>query len=172
MESLKDAYYNPKTGRRSAYKLYVKLKKKIPLSTIKAFLKHQEVYQQMTGRKRKINYRPVQVYSSDDEWQADLIDLSKFSQWNKGMKYLLCVIDDFSRKAWVVPMKQKSDSIAAVKAVLQKEKPILIQTGNGTEFVNSNFQKLLKDSKVQYATVQAGDHNRQSIVERFNRTIE
>jgi transposase InsO family protein len=172
MEELLDIYYNPKTGFISAQKLYLKLGKRISLKTINTFLKQQEVYQQMTERKRKIRYRPIQVYSSNNQWQVDLIDFSKFSHWNGGYKYLLCSVDVFSRKALVIPMKHKSDSTESMKTILFNEKPIVIQSDNGTEFVNRQFQRLLKKHNITHITVQTGDHNRQSIIERFNRSIE
>ena len=49
------------------------------------------------------------MYSSfkDNIWDADLADMSLISKFNKGIKYLLCVIDLFSRNAWVVGLKDK-----------------------------------------------------------------
>ena len=48
----------------------------------------------------------------------------------------------------------------------------MIQSDNGTEFLNKTFQKLLKENKVWYIAVNVGDHNKRRIIERFNRTIE
>jgi transposase InsO family protein len=59
-----------------------------------------------------------------------------------------------------------------MKYILNIAKPILIQSDNGSEFLNKSFQALLKSFKVQHTTAQVGDHNRQGIIERFNRTIE
>ena len=117
-------------------------------------------------------FKQMNVYSSNDQWQIDLIDYSKYSRWNAGFKYLLCVVDVFSRKAFVVPIKRKSDTTRAMKAILEKNKPILIQSDKGTEFLNEHFQTLLKEMNVQHTTAEVGNHNKQGIVERFNRTIE
>ncbi|OAJ32744.1 hypothetical protein BDEG_28629 [Batrachochytrium dendrobatidis JEL423] len=69
-------------------------------------------------------------------------------------------------------MKKKSDSTEAMKKVLDIEKSILIQSDNGTEFLNGAFQRLLTSKGVRHITVEVGDHKRQGIIERFNRTLE
>ena len=50
------------------------------------------------------------VYSSfkDNIWDVDLADMQLISKYNKGIKYLLCAIDLFSKYAWVVPLKDKN----------------------------------------------------------------
>ena len=54
-------------------------------------------------------FKRRKVYSSfkDNIWGVDLADMSLTSKFNKGIKYLLCVIDLFSRYAWVVGIKDK-----------------------------------------------------------------
>ena len=43
----------------------------------------------------------------DNTWTADLVDMQPYSRWNKGYKYLLTVLDVFSKYAWVIPIKDK-----------------------------------------------------------------
>ena len=52
------------------------------------------------------NFKRRKVYSSfeDNIWGADLADIQLISKYNKGIRYLLCVIDLFSRYAWVIPL--------------------------------------------------------------------
>ena len=50
----------------------------------------------------------VNVNSIDEIWAADLIDMQAFSKDNNGIKYLLTVIDIFSKVVWIVPLKQKT----------------------------------------------------------------
>ena len=60
------------------------------------------------------NFKRRKVCSSfkDNIWGVDLADMSLISNFNKGIKYLLCVIDLFSRYSWVIPLKnKKGDSI-------------------------------------------------------------
>ena len=57
------------------------------------------------------NFKRRKVYSSfkDNIWGVDFADMSLISKFNKGIKYLLCVIDLFSRHAWVVSLKEKKE---------------------------------------------------------------
>ena len=70
-----------------------------------------------------INFKRRKVYSSfkDNIWVVDLADMSLISKFNKGIKYLLCVIDLFSRYSWVIPLKnKKGDSIVeGLKSILK-----------------------------------------------------
>ena len=55
-------------------------------------------------------FKKRKVYSSfrDNIWGVDLADMQSLSKYNRGIKYLLCVIDFlFSKYAWVVPIKDK-----------------------------------------------------------------
>ena len=56
---------------------------------------------------RKLNKRKVYSSFKDNIWGADLADMQLLSKFNKGIKYLLCVIDLFSKYAFVVPLKDK-----------------------------------------------------------------
>ncbi len=50
----------------------------------------------------------VKVYGPDEQWAADLVDVQQLKRHNKGVNYLLTVVDVFSKYAWVVPIKQKT----------------------------------------------------------------
>ena len=58
------------------------------------------------------NIKNRKVYSSlrDNIWGIDLADMQSLSKYNKGIKYLLCAIDLFSKYAWVVPLKGKKET--------------------------------------------------------------
>jgi hypothetical protein len=142
------------------------------MRTIQEFLQKQEVHQLHQKSRNIPSFKSVNVYSVNDQWQIDLIDFSKYSRWNGGFKYLFCGIDVFSRKAFVVAIKSKSHTTEAMRFVLAIRKPILVQSDNGTEFLNSKFQQLLKEYVVRHITVNVDDHNRQGLIERFNRTLE
>ena len=47
------------------------------------------------------------LFFKDNIWRADIADIQLISKYNKGIRFLLCVIDLFSRYAWVVPLKYK-----------------------------------------------------------------
>ena len=70
------------------------------------------------------------------------------SKFNKGFKFLLCVIDIFSKYAWVVPLKDKKgvSIVDAFQKILDdsNRKPNKIWVDKGSEFYNSSFKKMVK----------------------------
>ena len=56
---------------------------------------------------KKFNKRKVYSQFKDNIWGVDLADMQSLSKKNKGIKYLLCAIDLFSKYAFVVPLKDK-----------------------------------------------------------------
>ena len=56
---------------------------------------------------RNFQKRSVISNGIDEIWAADLVEMQKFSKWNKGIKYLLMVIDVFSKYGWIRGLKDK-----------------------------------------------------------------
>ena len=56
---------------------------------------------------RKFNKRMVHSWFKDNIWGVDLADMQLLSKFNKGFRFVLCVIDIFSKYAWVIPLKYK-----------------------------------------------------------------
>ena len=54
-------------------------------------------------------FKKRKIYSGfkDNIWGADLADMQLISKFNKGFRFLLCVIDIFNKYAWVIPLKDK-----------------------------------------------------------------
>ena len=75
------------------------------------------------------------------------------SKFNKGFRFLLCVIDIFSKYAWVVPLKDKKgvSIVDAFQKILDdsNRKPNKIWVDKGSEFYNSSFKKWLKDNDIE-----------------------
>ena len=71
---------------------------------------------------RKFNKRKVYSSFKDNIWGADLADMQLLSKFNKGIKYLLCVIDLFSKYAFAVPLKDKKGTsiVNAFQSILNK----------------------------------------------------
>ena len=76
------------------------------------------------------------------------------SKFNKGFRFLLCVIDIFSKYAWFVPLKDKKgvNIVKAFQKILDKpgRKPNKIWVDKGNEFYNNCFKKWLKDHTEMY----------------------
>ena len=59
---------------------------------------------------RKFKRRKVYSSFRDNIWGVDLTDMQSLSKYNKGIRYLLCAIDFFSKYTWVIPLKDKKGS--------------------------------------------------------------
>ena len=109
---------------------------------------------------RKFNKRKVYSSFKDNIWGADLADMQLLSKFNKGIKYLLCVIDLFSKYAFVVPLKDKKgvSIVNAFKSILDKSgrKPNKIWVDQGSEFYNHIFKKWLANNDSMCLTYNEG----------------
>ena len=109
-ESLRDVFYearNPGSygGVDSAHR---GTKKKFKRSSVHEWLSHQDTYTAHKPAIRKFLRRRVVVGSIDQQFQADLVDVSKLAKFNNGYRYLLTCLDVLSKFAFVVPLKDKT----------------------------------------------------------------
>ena len=79
------------------------------VSGVNIEVKHNEQLAKELHKPIIRNFKKRTVYSGfkDNIWGVDLAGMQSLSKYNKGIKFLLCVIDLFSKCAWVVPMKDK-----------------------------------------------------------------
>ena len=174
---LQRAYYDVR--RPGAYGGVEALKRatKLKRSRVKDWLRYQEAYTLHKTRRgvKKFARRPTIVGGIDDQWQADLIDLPQLKKANDGYRYMLTVIDVFSKYAWVKLLKDKTGNtlVKAMKAIFvrDKRKPTRLQTDKGTEFMNRTFQQFLKKNHITFFTSENEDI-KAAVVERFNRTLK
>ena len=133
---------------------------------------------------RKFEKRKVHAAFKDNIWGADLADMQLLSKYNKGIRFLLCVLDIFSKYAWVIPLNDKK-GISIVKAFqiilkqsnrrakgtsAQHVKPNKIWVDKGSEFYNASFKKWLQDNDiVMYSTHNEG---KSVVAERFIRMLK
>ena len=123
---------------------------------------------------RKFNKRKVYSSFKDNIWGADSADMQLLSKFNKGIKYLLCVIDLFPKYAFVVPLNDKKGiSIAnAFQIILNKSKrkSNKIWVDKGSVFYNASFKKWLQDNNIiMHSTKNEG---KSVVAERFIRTLK
>ena len=125
---------------------------------------------------RKINFTRRKVISNhiDHIWGIDLITMIKYSKQNKNYKYILTVIDFFSKYSWCYALKTKKSEeiINSFNDIFKKSKrkPKFIQSDQGTEFTNNVTQTFFKNNNIKWYHT----YNRDikcSICERYNRTI-
>ena len=123
---------------------------------------------------RKFEKRTVYLGFKDNIWGADLADMQLISKFNKGFRFLLCVIDTFSKYAWVVPLKDTKG--VTVTNAFQKildgssKKPNKTWVEKSSEFYNNSLKKCLKDNDIEMYSIHS---ERKSVAaERFIRTLK
>ena len=93
---------------------------------------------------RKFKKIKVHSYFKDNVWGADLSDMQFICKFNQGIRFLLRVIDIFSKYAWIVPLEDKKGN--TITNVFQKildesnRKPNKIWVDKGTEFYNRSMK--------------------------------
>ena len=131
--------------------------------------------------------RKVRVNEKDEIWAMDLVEMVEWKTDNNGEKYLLTVIDVFTRFAWARPMltKTANDTFAAFIDIVDSSgrRPKKLWVDQGSEFYNSTFKKWMKVNGkttmvagvsvttpvVMYSTY---GESKSVIVERFNKTLK
>ena len=137
---------------------------------IKIFI--NEIY----SKPPKKNYitNKTDVYYIDDIWSLDILDLKDYGpENNRKYRYVLVVIDNFSKYGWTVPLKNKyaqtiKDSFENI-LINSKRKPNLIETDRGKEFYNNIFQDFLNKNNIKLYS--RNTELGAVFAERFNRTI-
>lgn len=127
---------------------------------------------------KKFPKRKIVTLGIDDLWAADLVIMNRFTSENDGYKYMLNVIDTFSKFAWSEPLFNKNgvEVAKAFETILQRaithnghKAPNLLHTDKGREFLNKEFKSVL--SKHNIKIYHTENEEKSAIVERFNRTL-
>ena len=131
----------------------------------------EELHKPITSNFRK---RRVICNGVDKIWTADLVEIQKYSKWNKGVKYLMMVIDVFSKYGWIEPLKdRKTESVSSAFSKIfkkSKRKPEKLWTDKGSEFISKHFKDFLKTHSITLYHTQ--NEEKSSIVERWNKTMK
>ena len=112
----------------------------------------------------------------DDQWVADLVEMQPLKKWNRGMRYLLTVVDVLSKYDSQEPFKGKT-GVAVAAAAFERilkwawgRQPVRLQTDVSKEFYMRMFQAFMMCQKIHHFSTY-GD-TKSSVVERFNRTLK
>ena len=118
-------------------------------------------------------FNPYFIYSPRQLIQCDLCDLQTLKEWNDNYGFWLCVIDCFSRKLWLKPVKRKTDT-----EVIPKMRQILNEMGGkdvktcesdrGAEFTSRQWRALMNEFNIKHRF--ANTHA--AFVERVLQTIQ
>ena len=122
---------------------------------------------------RKFRRAKVITKGTDDVWACDLVDMGTYIDENEGYRYMVNIVDCFTRYAWSVKLKYKTgDAILNTFTNLTEKgrKPKRLWTDEGKEFLNKKFMTWLEENNIViYHTY--GEH-KATMVERFNRTLK
>ena len=123
--------------------------------------------------KRNFTRRRVIANHIDEIWASDLVKMQQLSKWNKGYRYLLMVIDVFSKYGWIEPLKDKKGETVteAFKKIFKEgRKPKYPWTDKGKVYYNRNMKELL--DKYNITLCSKKNEEKSSVVKRWNRTIK
>ena len=153
---------------------------KITKKEIDDFLVSRAEQQQTTiqsNRKKLLGkivaYRPLSLI------QMDIFDMQNYTRTNKGYKYILCIIDVFTRKVWTYAMKKKdNDNVQESfkkflqQSGIQNNTPTILMSDNDSTFINKSFQEILEKNKIIHQPNIIDDHHALGLIDRFARTIK
>ena len=184
---LKELYYDPETGFGNASDMYKQVKalgltkghNKLTLKTIKEFIQRQETVQVTKQFKKPKKFTTIRAKRAGTNYQTDLLE---FSTSKNGYNFLLNVVDIHSRYAFSVPIRRKSKEAVVeafkthilTKAKRDKNGKLLLKqlhSDEGKEYLNRGFAKLMRDNGIEHTYSREGEYAKNSIVERFNRTL-
>ena len=114
------------------------------------------------------------VHHIDDTWFLDILDIKDYGpKNNKGYRYVLVIIDNFSKFGWIVTLKNKNAQKIgySVENIIMssKRKPNLIESDRGKEFYKNVFQDFLNENNIKLYS--RNNSYGDVFAERFNRTI-
>jgi transposase InsO family protein len=167
-----DIYYDPSSsGSFGGVRRLASAANKTEHQT-RDWLMNEDAYTLHKAIRRQFLRRKVFVVGIDQLWQIDLADVSHISSHNDDHKFILTIIDCFSRYAFAVPLKNKTAVAVrhAFPQVIESQlrKPVYLQSDKGREFVNAIFQEYLKENGIIHYTSE-NDDIKCALVERFNR---
>ncbi len=107
----------------------------VPIARAKRVLAHELGCTLHKLTRQRFPTLPVLVFGPDEQWAADLVEVQTPAKY-KGNRYLLCIIDVFSKYAWVEPLKSKTGAAVtqAFEKVLRSARgrtPLKLQTDDG-----------------------------------------
>ena len=158
-------------------KLYEAVKakgeKSFSYNQIQRFLHSEDTYSLQKPIRHRFRRQRVVVTHIDEEYEADLMVVQNLAKENDNIKYLLVVIDIFSRFLWIEPLQDKTSKnvITGFKNIFKQGRtPEKLRTDKGSEFVNRWVKNYLKSQGIDFFTTQ-NTETKASFVERVIRTF-
>src|SRR3981189_1664316 len=158
-QTLKSIYYDPSHSAAFGGVGRLSHAARIPTKIVQQWLKGQQAYTlHKPARRGRYKTRKYHTSGIDHQWQADLADMQVEAKYNDGNKYILTVIDVFSRYPWAEPLKTKSPVHVkpAFELIFAKgRKPFKIQTDQGIEFESKTMPDFFASHKIKQFSVKS-----------------
>ena len=170
---LNDAYLDPSSP--SCFTSVREIKRQVPqakrkeienyLKTVRTYTLHRRIVNKF---KRKKTISPGKFFSI----QADLVDYSKYAAKNDGFKWILTVLDIYTRYLYTFPLKNKGgeEVSKAFRKLFKEYVPLSVYTDGGKEFKNTNVQSLFEEYNIRHIVPYSQLHC--ALLERWNRTLK
>ena len=132
--------------------------------------KHRRIIKKTFPRRKVISRFPFDLF------MADLIEYPQLRFQNSNYRFILVMIDCFTRRVWAVPMKYKTgqwtaDAFESVFKTFDKF-PVHLVTDRGLEFYNSQVHKVFLNYGINHYSIQTKSKWKASMIERFIRTLK
>jgi hypothetical protein len=178
-EIIKQAYEESNyAGVEKIFSITKKLHPNITRDNIKKYLEnleHEQILKRTQKTKAK-NQGHITAIDPNEAWQMDIFDLSKYSTYNNGYKYIFAIVDVFTRKLYAMPMKSKSieDTTNALDNIINKYhvKPDIITSDHDSSFLGNKFQTLLEKLQILLRVNVLDDHHALGIIDNMARRLK
>jgi len=177
MDALKQIYNKYfGLGVNSLYNIAREKGVKVSRKQVSDFVKQQSERQVFRQAQRQTKGRGHIVSNfPKHDIQIDILDMSRWSRFNKGFKYILVIIDVFTRKGYAYPLKKKAMNyvVEAMEEFFTNEfVPETIVSDSDASFSGKAFQDLMRKYKIVHRTVTIGDHKALGVIDRFIKTLK
>ena len=178
-EYLENNYFKPGipaayAGPQKLYNILKQNKHHVTQNQVKKWLQDQDAYSLLQPVKYKFKRQRVITRGIDDMWDIDLADMSNLTDHNENQRFLLIVIDVFSKYLWVQPLPNKSHTsvINAFQKIFKQttRRPRTLRSDNGTEFKNRWFKQFMKKEGIYAYTTK--NEMKANFAERVIRTLK
>ncbi len=151
---------------------------KVTKKEVDEFISSRAEQQQTTIKaEKKRNSGRIVAYYPLSLIQMDIFDLSRYASSNKQNKYILCIIDVYTRYIWYYKMKNK-DNVNVfdyfkkfiTDSNLKKYTPTILMSDHDSTFMSPQFQQILRDNDVIHQPNILNDHHALGLIDSFTRT--
>ena len=176
---LEKLYYRDKNffGSRRLYYLAKDIDINITRRKVEFWLSKQRVNQLTRNRQKNFHTKNIISKGPNIHYQMDLMDMNKFSKENFNIKFLLSMIDIYTKKAYIFKLynKEPVSVLFGINKLLKNKfgkNPHILQSDNGSEFKNDLVKNYLKKEGIKAIYSTPFSPTSQGVVEKFNGTIK